>query len=129
MPPPNVREFDVHVACYLSKLYRSFPTRDYITPEDVGISLDDFDDRQFEAAVAAAHWLLDEGYIRGEPHPAGVMLAVLTSRSWDVLQRPSSLDRQKTWGDVIIGAARDVGKDARGQTVGLVLSALAGRIV
>lgn len=129
--PANIDQFNEYVALYLSKLYRKFPTPDYITVKDVGVSLDgigfgmdDDGNNDFEAAAAAAHWLLDEGYVRGTRHQAGVMLCVLTSRAFDILQRPSSLDRQKKWGEVVIDLTKGAAKEARSAGIGALIGAL-----
>lgn len=100
----NHDEFGRAAGVYLLKLHRSFPELDYITPKDLGIDVDSWG-ADADRAAAAAHWLLDNKFVKGERHAAGVMLVTLTPKAQRLMDSEDGYGR--TWAEAI--AFDDVG--------------------
>jgi len=111
--PENIQLFNQFTALILGRLYARHPI-----PTDIMIGhlTDQKPDisqpttarmrahwpLEAQVAIHTIEWLEEQGYIRaGRKFPFGMADARLTDRAWEILRRPSSLEKSKTWGELL----------------------------
>ncbi|MFM5138451.1 hypothetical protein [Aeromonas rivipollensis] len=145
----NIEKFDITVVLALAELYTRFPVRQYLasskfivtedgehaeglSPEAEGLLyaedpyLNDPYFKRKEFAFESLKWLVDAGYIHGNPSAYdGISSAVLTAKGLEVLKAtPDSL--QGSLGERLVEAvkadSREVGRSVLGQIIGFGVS-------
>ncbi|MFW3895931.1 hypothetical protein [Pseudomonas bharatica] len=138
MAVTNIEMFDDITGKVFATLYQSFPIPKYLgvaefveTPmgysERLGM---DVPTREAEFFTATAQWLINAGYITGEPYPSMyVSNALLTAKGLEVLKAiPDSLSTKASIGELLANTAQEEGKEIFRGLVGQALG-LGARLI
>ncbi len=131
MAVSNIEMFDEITGKIFATLYQSFPMPKYLGVADFVEIPMEYSERQgmdvptseAEFFTATAQWLINAGYITGEPYPSMyVSDAILTAKGLEVLKAiPDSVSAKASIGELLATTAKQEGKEVFRGLVGQAL--------